>query len=41
MTEGFLKPNAKIAIFKAVLKFCIANQLFFVIIVVISEYLLR
>ena len=28
MTEGFLKPNAKTAFFKAILKFCTANQLF-------------
>ena len=28
MTEGFLKPNAKTAFFKAILKFCTANQLY-------------
>ena len=28
MTEGFLKPYAKTAFFKAILKFCTANQLF-------------
>ena len=28
MTEGFLKPNAKTAFLKAILKFCTANQLF-------------
>ena len=28
MTEGFLKPNAKTAFFKAIFKFCTANQLF-------------
>ena len=32
MTEGFLKPNAKTAFFTAILKFCIANQLFHIII---------
>ena len=27
MTEGFLKPNAKTAFFKTILKFSTANQL--------------
>ena len=28
MTEGFSKPDAKTAFFKAIFKFCTANQLF-------------